>query len=150
MKYKNESPRLKEEFTKLHENCLMAANNLENFLTLNSMPEAVVTHILRTIPEQEDIYWRNIMVAQKLTEVDARAKARAQWSWHLVYCAFDLRDFIYTPAQLRRIVDFLMVEYPASQGWEILCHNVGSGNHLHVGFRDYSRHKAFLQSQKAK
>ena len=89
---------------------------------------------------QEDIYWRGIAKSKGLPETEARAEARKKFSWHLARCAVDLRNRHYTPVQLQQVMEFLQRDrkHPL---WEILNHDVGRGDHLHIGRRDYSWRK---------
>lgn len=142
MKFKN--PTLEAEYKALHPKTLEILNDLEVYCKANTLEEPMATHIHRTVPQQVEIYWRNIMRDQKVDEPTARKLAAAQWTWHLVDCACDLRSYIYSPPQLDLLVKYLMSKWKSQDVKnEILCHNVGSGTHLHVGFRDYQRYKLF-------
>ena len=137
MRYK--TPELEEQYKRLHPRLLSVTQELEDFCRKQAYPEPMATHIDRTRDQQEDIYWRIILAQGKgaLTEAQARYQARNRFTWHFVRCAIDLRDYIYTPAQLAVLLPFLKtITTGKGKDYEFLYHDVGRGNHLHIGFRD--------------
>ena len=135
MKFK--TPALSDEFSRLHPDVIAAVKALDDFSHANRLPELVVTHAIRTPAQQEDIYWRGIAKNTGLPESEARAQARKKFSWHLAKCAVDLRNNHYTAVQLQQALEFLKRgrEHPL---WEVISHDVGRGNHLHIGRRDFA------------
>jgi hypothetical protein len=72
-------------------------------------------------------------------DATARARARVVPSFHKLYKAIDLRDYIYTPEQYKRALEWLRAQVPVGMKdgqWEILGHDIGSGHHFHIGYRD--------------
>lgn len=135
MKYK--SPILEQEYKALHPQLRTVMEQLETFSAENGLPEPVATHIRRTRKGQEDIYWRSVLAANpSMTEAQARTAASKRFSWHLVNCAIDLRDYIYTKQQVTKLLAWLRQRCPAPT-FEVLYHDVGRGQHLHVGIRDH-------------
>ncbi len=109
---------------------------LETFCKEQDFPEPVVTHVLRKRDQQEDIYWKLVKAQQPhLGEAEARNLARHRFTWHFVYCAVDLRDYIYSKEQLVVILGWLR-DRTKEPKYEFLYHDVGRGKHLHVGIRD--------------
>lgn len=131
------TPSLAQEFARLHPDVIAAVKALDDFSHANRLPELVVTHAIRTPAQQEAIYWRSIAKAKGLSEAEARAEARRKFSWHLCRCAVDLRNNHYTAVQLAQVMDFLKRGREAPL-WEVISHDVGRGNHLHLGRRDFS------------
>lgn len=131
------SPELAVQFVRVHPvlKTLLAA--FGNFCDQQGFPEPVATHILRVRDQQEDIYWRIIHTQAKgeLTEAQSRNQARHRFTWHFVFCAVDLRDYIYTKEQLAVLLGWLRRNTIEPQ-WELLYHDVGRGKHLHIGIRD--------------
>lgn len=133
MKFK--TPALEAEFSRLHPDVIAAVKALDDFSHANRLPELVVTHAIRTPQQQEDIYWRGIAKNTGLPEAEARAAARKKFSWHLCRCAVDLRNRHYTAAQLAQVMEFLR-DGRERPHWEVISHDVGRGQHLHIGRRD--------------
>lgn len=79
---------------------------------------------------------------EKMTPEEREAWARAKFSWHCALCAVDIRNRVYSRAQRKAIMDFLRYGTNATE-WEVLEHDVGRGDHLHLAFRDIDRKKAY-------
>lgn len=64
----------------------------------------------------------------------------AKFSWHELGCAADLRVHHYSDVQAILVMAWLgyRCQHPL---WELLRHDVGQGDHIHVGRRDYSRRR---------
>lgn len=135
MKYKSE--RIEAEYKTLHPKLREMLVHLETYTRARGYPEPVITHALRTRKEQIHIYWKAELkkATSPITDAEAKIAAGNRFTWHFHRCAVDLRDYIYTPAQARDVVNWLRANCPAST-WEILYHDVGRGNHLHIGIRD--------------
>jgi hypothetical protein len=133
---KFKTPALEFEFGHLHPDVKRLAFDLDAFLFANQMPELVITHVLRNDNQSEEIYWRWFMKKGQ-SEPEARKSARAKFSWHKVLCAFDARNKNYSKSQLARIMEFLKQGRDTSI-WELLSHDVGKGDHIHVGKRDFA------------
>lgn len=89
---------------------------LDRFVTRMKYAPLVVTAVCRSPEEMAAIYGR-----------DWRGKGR--WSWHLVNRAVDLRNRDWTDAQRHAIETWLKKQWPDA---EILMHDIGRGDHLHV------------------
>lgn len=79
---------------------------------------------------------------EKMTPEEREAWARAKFSWHCALCAVDIRNRVYSRAQRKVIMDFLRYGTNATE-WEVLEHDVGRGDHIHLAFRDIDRKKAW-------
>lgn len=128
--------RVEAEFKKLHPELLKVGEELNAYCRAKRYAEPVATHVLRYGSEQVDIYWQNIMRTQKVSEAAAKALAAKRPTLHFHLLAFDLRDYIYTPIQIKDLLQWFEARCPKAKGWEILYHDVGRGNHFHVGFHD--------------
>jgi hypothetical protein len=136
------SPELMTQYVKLQPTLLRLCEDFVKWSWENGLPAPVATHIQRTRKMQEDIYWRLIMAQVKgMTEAEARAKARDKFSWHFVLCAIDFREYIYTPEQMAKVLDWFKRRTMTAE-WEFLYHDVGRGKHLHVGIRDHQYAKS--------
>lgn len=132
-----DKPNLGPEFSQLHPRVRKAAEDLDSWLIKKGLPQMTVTHVLRTPAMQESIYWEAVKDTLKCTEEIARQTARNKPSWHLWYCALDFRNKVYTPAQKADIFKQLR-DGRGDSIWEILMHDVGRGDHFHLGYRDFS------------
>lgn len=141
-------PALKDQFPKVDQRVQNLLAQFEMWSVANSLPEPMVTHVFETQDNSEEIFWKNIQTdalakGEVLPEPEARKRARAVFSFHKVNCAVDLRDYIYTPEQYGRALAWLRAQVTVGMGdqqWEVLGHNVGSGHHFHIGFRDMARY----------
>jgi hypothetical protein len=146
MLYKDQ--RIEREFKLLHPELLKLAGELEAYCRAKHYAEPVSTHVKRYGTEQVDIYWKNIMATKKVTEVEAKALAAKRPTLHYHLLAFDLRSFIYTPMQMKDLLQWLESRCPKAKGWEILYHDVGRGNHFHIGYNDVKWRAAHPMEQK--
>jgi hypothetical protein len=127
---------------------------LDQWSRENGIPEVVVTQILRSVDEQEDIYSRYaIEIRQKLQKGESmgpkeralaselvklslpelRKWARGKFTWHMVGCAVDLRSRHYKASQLVEVIEFLqkrLAPYPH----ELLAHDI-TAPHIHVAIK---------------
>lgn len=135
MKFK--APTLAEEFERIHPELRRALTGFDAWSHAKGFPEVVVTHVMRTPTFQESTYWQKLAKETGLAEAEARALARRKFSWHLIGCAADLRNTHYSEEQL----DDAMAWFAANCTeplFEVKRHDVGRGDHIHVGRRDYS------------
>lgn len=118
-------PHLENEFEHLHPDVRYAVMDLDKYCLANRMPEVVVTHVLRTAKQNDAIY-----------------NGLKKFSWHMCFCAADLRNRHYTRTQLRNLFEYLKSGRDDSR-FEILDHDVGRGAHLHIGRRDFEWRSRF-------
>lgn len=165
MKFK--FPVLEDELATVHPKVLVTLQELDEWCNANGIPEVVVTHVLRTKDEQQAIYTkyadsllRKMEEGKPLAESERKlaktlsdmkpeervAWARERFSWHLVGCAVDIRNTHYTAKELSAVMSFLRQGRPIGP-YEILSHDVASGAHCHIGFRDFSRRKGNVNVQ---
>jgi|GEM_PF-5620059 len=163
-------PALELEFSGLHPETKQLVLDLDAWGLTAGLPEVVVTCVLRTKDEQEKIYSpfarnalrkqmedltlnstettallavREHMTKDGISERAAVARwARSRFSWHLVACAVDLRNRHYTAEQRKQVMAWLRTNRGQPQ-WEILEHDVGRGDHIHIGRRDPSWRNTF-------
>lgn len=108
----------------------------------------VITEFGRTRCDQEAIYLpvylQSLEHQGMLSDIVARGQAedlaRGRFSWHCIdsatgmFRAFDLRDWVYIPAQKLELMQRVREKYPTA---EILDHKVqGGGAHFHFGLPD--------------
>lgn len=74
----------------------------------------------------------------KKTPEELKAWARAKRSWHVDLCALDLRNRDYSRLQRKEIMDHLR-HGTTSTEWEVLEHDVGRGNHIHLAYKAFDR-----------
>lgn len=139
---------LAPEYALLHRKVTEAADALDAFLRAEGLPDMMVTHVFRTAGQQEDFYWKQYINDFHGVEAEARKLARNKFSWHRVYCAMDIRNNCYDRQAKERIFKFLKKGRESSQ-WEILLHDIGRGDHFHVGYRDYAARRKWEQQLKA-
>lgn len=131
----DQNPQLAVEYSRIHPEVKKVCVLLEEFCVAHNLPEPMATHIKRTRDGQESIYWKQMM-KPGISEAQARHDARNRWTWHFVFCAIDLRDWIYSDDQIVAVVAFLR-KACTGPNWEFLYHDVGRGKHLHIGYRDH-------------
>lgn len=133
MRFKTEN--LKKEYDQLQPEVVQKLIGLEEYSKQKGYPEPMLTHVKRTRAQQKTIYWQAEQAKnRKLNENQARELAGKRFTWHFHLCAADLRSSHYTAEQLADVVRYLKEGTDA--GWEVLYHDVGSGDHLHVGRKD--------------
>lgn len=106
---------------------------------MRDLRRPVVTEFGRTRDDQEEVYfqtYRQDLPAQ-FSDDYVRNLARRRFSWHCIglphreFCAFDLRDSIYTQAERESLIVDVRARFPKA---EILDHKVvGGARHLHFG-----------------
>lgn len=77
----------------------------------------------------------------KMTPEQRKAWARAKFSWHIALCAVDIRNRAYSRTQRVAIMNHLRFGTNTTD-WEILEHDVGRGDHVHLALRVPERRKA--------
>lgn len=127
-------PELELEVQALHPKVRAKLDELEAWSRDEGLPEPVVTNVLRTEDDQERLYL-GLYLSRGHSPDIAREKARARFSWHLVACAVDLRNRHYTPPQRKAVMQFLRQQCAPGE-WELLEHDIGRGDHIHVAVRD--------------
>lgn len=153
MKFK--APHLEMEFEDgLIPEVREALCELDEWSLAHGYPEVIVTHVVRAPAEQERIYWKRyangLVDGVSHAEEEARFRARRRFSWHLlmmgVCCAVDIRNRHYTREQRKLVMQHLMAGRENGP-WEILAHDVGRGDHIHVGRRRFDLRRAWEQAQ---
>lgn len=76
----------------------------------------------------------------RMSPEERKAWARAKFSWHVALCALDLRNRDYSRAQRKEIMNHLR-HGTNTTDWEILEHDVGRGDHIHLARRELERRK---------
>lgn len=141
MQYKYEH--IRNEYLKLPGQVKEVMTDLEAYCRSKGYAEPMATEISRTRKRNIEYYTPGIMKKNPdFTKEQAEAEAAKRWTWHLVDCCIDLRDWVWTPAQIQDILNFLKARCQGSL-WEILYHDIGKGMHFHVGYRDFARRKEF-------
>jgi hypothetical protein len=135
MKFK--FPYLQTQLYSVHGDVRNALDKLDGWSMKKGFRELVITHVLRTPAEMEDIYWASIQERTGVGEVEARLRAREKFSWHLVGCAVDFRNTEYSKEQLEEVMAYLRAGRYIPM-WEILSHDVGRGAHGHIGRKDFT------------
>ena len=161
------SPREAREFPELHPEVRAAAEDLDAHARATGLPELVVTGCIRTRAEQRAIY---IPVGHFLLEAHAAGRilspmqrrdlaqitapggtpeaiatwAEGRYSDHLVRCAVDFRNRHLKPPELAAYMHRLRTGRALLTRWQILSHDVGRGEHIHVGVRDQEWKSRFL------
>lgn len=134
------SPKLSTEYGSLHPALRKVLAELDAQLAAWELPGLTITEALRTRDGQEALYWKRLRTPA-MTEDKARRLARERFSWHLIGAAADFRNSMYSPAERRQIARWLRTRCPAP-AWEVLEHDVGRGDHFHLGIRDFVWRKA--------
>jgi hypothetical protein len=128
------------EFVALHPIVRTLIQNLDVWSKAQGLPEVCVTEVLRTIKQQEEIYYKQMMRDFTCTEEVARMKARNKDSWHLWLTAIDLRVTQYTAAQRKAVIAQLKGEMDkiskAPRFFEFITEKHGTGEHIHLARRD--------------
>lgn len=132
---------LKKQYALLHPKVQGVVQELDLWLTRENLPVMILTHIYRTPQEQELFYWKQVSEDLNCAEEIARETARNKFSWHRCYCAVDIRNSNFSAVDKTRIFKQLKTGRGDSR-WEILNHDIGQGEHFHVGYKDFDwRHR---------
>lgn len=138
------SPDLSREFFRIHPELRRVLFELDAKLDAWGWPELTVTHLHRTVGQQEEFKWRGF-IAHGLDEAAAREKARRKFSWHLADCAADLRRHVYAPEQLREIRAWIYERCP-SPIWEFIDEETGgTAPHMHLARQDFEWRRRYEQ-----
>jgi hypothetical protein len=127
-----------------------------------------VLHLFRT-GRDEDGSRLNITVEEKkhaleITEMISRLGkgddvgiatwALNKFTWHRCRCAVDLRNNHYSGDQFRQVKtwweNYLVqreADKPGRQ-YEFLAHDIGRGNHFHLGYRDFQAQADYFRTHK--
>lgn len=149
------SPQMAEDFPLLPMEVRDKVTGLAALCHAKKWEVPVVTCIRRTPDDQERIYTpyaqklaqmhqkgltleqqERALAAQlaRMTPEEQKAWARAKFSWHVALCAVDLRNRDYSRQQRKEIMNFLR-HGTNTTDWEILEHDVGRGDHIHLARR---------------
>jgi hypothetical protein len=156
-------PRLEPEFQGVHPLVKSLIEQLQTHSEDIGFPDVVVTHVWRTKTQQKAIYMsvatvilkkinndntltesesdilervEQISDSQKITLEKAFERwAEARFSWHMARTAIDLRNRHYTSKQRAGVMAFLRARIAKGE-WELLEHDIGRGDHIHLAKRD--------------
>lgn len=130
--------RLEREYKMVHQKTVELMGSIEAACLRLGYAHPVATHIYRYKSEQVKFY-TPMYLKKGLTVEDAMKKAALRPTWHYWLTAIDLRDWVWTPAQVQRILVLAREQVADEPGkWEILYHDVGQGMHLHFAYKDES------------
>jgi len=111
------STRERQEFARIRPALRAVLFEIAHFSRRHFDRVPVITHLLRTHAEQEDIY----------------GAGTTKHSPHQDGRAADLRSRIYTADQVRVLVRYINTTFPRGDGYPTaLYHSVGRGWHLHI------------------
>lgn len=112
--------------------------DLDDWSKEQGLPSVVITHVLRTREDMEVLYWKRIhrQANPPISEALARSMARRKFSWHLVGCAVDIRNNHYLPGQRKAVMAKLRTLAKPAHKFELLEHDIGRGDHIHLGIKD--------------
>ncbi len=150
------------EFYAVHLDVRKALVDLDAWSVKKGIPEVTITHCLRTREKQQEIYFKHVEGLRKkklakatltaeenriagMSDRDAKIWSRGKFSWHLVGCGVDIRNFNYTKLQLLEVIGHLKTGRNPTI-WEILSHDVSNGSHIHVGIRDFAWRKKYTDA----
>ena len=108
---------LDEEFERVHPAVRAVVCELDQYLDENDLAPVVVTHALRSESSMAAIYGEDW-------------KMKGRFSWHLVGRAVDIRNRDWTEDEIEKVVAWLTENWPHA---EVISHDIGHGNHLHLG-----------------
>lgn len=141
-------------------------SELDEWSQANSLPPIFITECMRTLDEQEELYFEyfktiveRMSQGAKLSptdselalsmvdkgEIEMRQAARVRWSWHTVRCAVGIRttiDGYYTIQQAKKLHDYLKSRVTPAACWEVIGHDLVKP-HLHVAYRDFGYRQKF-------
>lgn len=125
-KVKNDSSRLKNEYTQLIEKntgLYDLINDISIYVKKTMNKDIVITMIFRTDQEQDEIY-----------KDDPKYKIKKFKSPHQFYHAIDLRSRDFSQSEIKQIEDYLNNKYNPTNyyKWTAKNHNVGLGDHFHL------------------
>lgn len=154
-------PAIEAQYAALHPEVRAKLEDADAFVQGQGWEEVYVTCVKRTDDDQERIYlpYAERLVADlamgiisakekalaktlaEMTPEQRKGWARAKFSWHLVDCAADIRNRCYTAAQRKSLMERLR-KGTSTTTHEVIEHDVGRGNHIHVGRKDFGWRKA--------
>lgn len=141
------SPELAAQFQATHPELRRLILDLDMQLGEWKLAPLTVTCVLRSLDEQEAIYWP-MLHRDGFSEADAKLKARSKFSWHMANCAVDFRGATYSEQDRQRIKAWLNARGCLKPNWECLEHDVGRGEHFHVARCDSAWRHAYEANQK--
>jgi hypothetical protein len=155
------TPKMAEEFKQLPQALQDKLVKADTWLTAQGWPELFITCIGRTDDDSERIYTpvadrlvrdlelKNLKtdrekvlagMLQKMTAAERKHWARTKFSWHNFLCAVDIRNRVYSREQRRALMNHLRFGTNAAE-WEILEHDIGRGDHIHLSRKDFEQRK---------
>ena len=142
MKFKTD--RLSTELALVHPEVSRLMDDLDVWCASQGIHEPIITHAIRTIGEQEAIY-TPLYIKTGFDEDSSRMRARGKFSWHLCRCAVDFRSSHYSNNDIRAVYGFIKQRILGRTTlFEFMQHDVGQGDHFHLGFRDYEWKKLYM------
>jgi hypothetical protein len=126
---KNDSKRLHDEWENLqseNNDLWEIGEDINTFTYKNFKKTVVITMILRTQKEQDEIYNNDPKYQQKPFK-----------SPHQFAQALDIRSKIFAEDEIKKIESYVNEKYNSTNyfGWSAKCHTVGSGaEHFHVQY----------------
>lgn len=157
-------PKMKDEYPLLPEQLRKKLEDADAWLKAKGWPELFITCIGRTDDDSERIYTpvaerlvrdlelknlktdRERVLAGELAKMNPtqrRAWARAKFSWHRCLCAVDIRNRCFSREQRRELMNHLRFGTSPTTH-EVLEHDVGRGDHIHLAFKDFAQRKRLL------
>lgn len=155
--------KLEGEFVGIHPQVKSLVEQLQYHSENIGFPDVVITHAFRTKTQQKTIYMGVAAVILKkiandntLTESESdilerveqisdsqnitlekafERWAEARFSWHMARTAVDLRNKHYSSKQRAAVMAFLRARISKGE-WELLEHDIGRGDHIHLAKRD--------------
>lgn len=126
--FKNDSPRLKREFSELetkNKEFRDLLKDLNAYTNSEFGKNIIITMIYRTKAEQDYLYRNN-----------AKYKKRNFKSPHQFHHGGDLRSRTFTQSEITQTVEWLNKRYNSTNyyKWTAKCHDVGSGMHFHIQY----------------
>lgn len=157
------APEMVDDFALLPQQLRDKVTGLASWLHAKGWEAPFITCIRRTADDSERIYTpyaenlvrslkmglsladkERVLAAElaKMTPEERKAWAREKFSWHNVLCAVDIRNRVYSRGQRMAIMNHLRYGTNTTD-WEVLEHDVGRGDHIHLARRDVDRRKAW-------
>jgi hypothetical protein len=158
------TPAMAEEFKQLPEALQAKLLAADAWLKAQGWPELFLTCVGRTDDDSERIYTpvadklvrdlglKNLktdlerVLAGELAKMNAlqrKAWARGKFSWHRCLCAVDIRNRVYSRVQRKALLDHLRFGTNTTTH-EVLEHDIGRGDHLHVSEKNFEQRKRLL------
>lgn len=162
MKYAD--PKMAEEFKLLPVQLQAKLLRADAWLAAQGWPELFLTCVGRTDDDSERIYTpvadklvrdlelKNLKtdrekvlagILRDMTPAQRKAWARAKFSWHRCLCAVDVRNRVFSREQRRALMNHLRFQTDSAT-WEVLEHDIGRGDHIHLAYKDFEQRGRLL------